>query len=252
MLRKLAKHAVGYLPHHTQKRVLQFLSHVPLLNRVPPLDHISWTREIYTGFGRDERRSIFMSIARFAHINRPISGYYMEFGSHEGNTMRIAWDCLHRLFDWTFIAFDSFEGLPRMQDFDRSDIFRPGNLATGEEDFIRIVTAHGVRRERLRTVKGFYSESLTPQLRDSLQPGKAAVVYVDCDLYESTVSVLDFIHPFLQLGTIVVFDDWNCYHARPDAGERRAWREFLERNPELVFEDFVSTAEAKSFICVKN
>jgi hypothetical protein len=206
---------------------------------------------MYTAFGRGERRRIFMSIARFAHINRPIGGYYLEFGSHEGNTMRMAWDSFRYLFDWKFIAFDSFEGLPPMDDFDRSEIFRPGNLATGEEDFVRLVTRHGMPRERLRTVKGFYERTLTPELQAELLPAKAAVVYVDCDLYASTVNVFDFIRPLLQLGSIIVFDDWNCYYAQPQFGERRAWSEFLGRHPELAFEPFVSTAEAMSFVCVK-
>lgn len=165
--------------------------------------------------------------------------------------MRMAWDAFRYLFDWTFVAFDSFEGLPPMEDFDRSDIFKPGNLATAEGDFIRTVVQHGMVPERLRTVKGFYDRSLTTELRDSLLPGKAAVVYVDCDLYASTVSVLKFVRDFMQVGTIVVFDDWNCYSAQPEFGERRAWSEFLVEHPELAFEEFVTTGEAKSFVCVK-
>jgi len=51
---------------------------------------------------------------------------------------------------------------------------------------------------------------------------------------------------------VIVFDDWNCYHGDPEAGERRAWREFLEANPELEFVEFVSTGEGKSFIFVGN
>jgi hypothetical protein len=104
--------------------------------------------------------------------------------------------------------------------------------------------------ERLVTVKGFYERSLTPALRDRLLPQKAAVIYIDCDLYASAAVVLDFIVPFLQEGTVIVFDDWNCYYANPDRGERRAWREFLEAHPDLRFEPFVSTNEAASFVHV--
>ncbi len=35
-------------------------------------------------------------------------------------------------------------------------------------------------RKKLKIVKGFYSDPLTPQLRDELLPEKAAVVYIDC------------------------------------------------------------------------
>lgn len=87
---------------------------------------------------------------------------------------------------------------------------------------------HGIPRDKLITVKGFYSESLDEETKRRLQPGKAAVIYVDCDLYESTVPVLNFIKDFLQKGTIVVFDDWNCFLGDPDRGERRAFREFRQ------------------------
>ena len=103
-------------------------------------------------------------------------------------------------------------------------------------------------RDRLTTVKGFYDASLTPQLQKRFLPRNASIIYVDCDLYASTVPVLSFIKPFLQVGTIIAFDDWNCFWADPNRGERLAWREFLDANPELHFEAFVSTHMLQSFI----
>ncbi|MBX2829864.1 MAG: TylF/MycF family methyltransferase [Rhodospirillales bacterium] len=249
-MKTLIKALMSKLDFHTQRKIFDILSYVPVLRRLQPFARIHWTRTHYTPFGQGERYQIFMSIARFSHINRPISGYYMEFGSHEGNTMRQAWKCFRHLFDWDYVAFDSFEGLPEMDEYDRSAIFVPGNLSTGEKKFRDIVTKSGMPNNRLRTVKGFYEDSLTEDLSDKLSPRKAAVVYIDCDLYKSTVSVLEFVRGFLQLGTVVVFDDWNCYLAQDDHGERRAWLEFLDQYPNYKFTDFVSTAEGKSFICV--
>ena len=222
------------------------------LDRVPgtaDYDRRRWIREVYTPFALNSQRQVMLSIARFCHINRPIEGYYLEFGSHEANTMRMAWDSFHHLFEWDFVAFDSFEGLPEIEPIDSQPIWEKGKLRTSEPDFLRICAAHGIAADRLRTVKGFYDESLTPALRDSLLPRKAAVVYIDCDLYASTVTVLAFVRDLLQLGTVVVFDDWNCFHARPDRGERRAFAEFRAANPDLSFGPFVETQEAKAFIC---
>jgi len=207
-----------------------------------------WIRDEYSRFGREQRKYIFLSISRFCHINRPIAGYYFEFGCHEANTIRLAYDAFHYLHDWTYVAFDSFEGLPKVGKIDRQEIWKKGKLKTSEEDFIRKVTRHGIPREKLITVKGFYDTSLSDELRSHLLPTKAAVIYVDCDLYESTVPVLDFVKPFLQRGTIIIFDDWNCFHGDPERGERRAFREFMDREPRLRFEEFVHTNEAKAFI----
>lgn len=136
----------------------------------------------YVPFALSQRKSIFMSIARFATINRPINGMYMEFGSHEGNTMRMAWDTFNLMFDWEFVAFDSFEGLPEISEIDQQEIWRKGKLKTGVREFKRIVRKSGMDLNRLIVVKGFYSETLNESCIKSLSPKKAAVVYIDCDL----------------------------------------------------------------------
>ena len=152
--------------------------------------------------------------------------------------------------DLTYIGFDSFEGLPEIAQIDHQDIWSKGKLAFAEKKFIDRVLSHGVPADKLKTVVGFYDTSLTKELEKKLLPKKAAVIYIDCDLYTSTVSVLKWIPPFLQIGTVIVFDDWNCFSADPSRGERRAWAEFLKAHPNLKFERFVSTAEAQTFICV--
>ena len=230
-----------------KKLAWEVITRVPLTRRNRTR---RWLKHEYTAFAQDNLQYLFLSIARFAHINRPIVGYYFEFGSHEGRTMRLAWQHFQHLFDWSYVAFDSFAGLPEIEDIDKQAIWEKGRLKTTEKDFVRIVTRAGMPRHKLTTVKGFYDQSLTQDLQRRLSSHKAAVVYVDCDLYRSTVPVLRFIKPFLQTGTVIVFDDWNCFCGDPDRGERRAWREFCAANPELRFVEFVSTNEAQAFICV--
>ena len=68
---------------------------------------------------------------------------------------------------------------------------------------------------------------------------KAALVMIDCDLYQSTVPVLGFLADLLQDGTVVLFDDWFCFGESEDNGEPRAFREFLAEHPEWSAEPFV-------------
>jgi len=164
--------------------------------------------------------------------------------------MRLAWKHFNYLFNWDFVAFDSFEGLPEITEIDKQAIWQKGRLKTEEDQFIRVVTNAGMPREKLITVKGFYEESLTNDVQKRLLPKKAAVIYVDCDLYKSTIPVLEFIVPFLQRGTVIVFDDWNCFYGDPKKGERRAWAEFTLKHTELEFVEFINTNEAQSFICI--
>lgn len=207
-----------------------------------------WINQVYGKFGQDQRRFIFLSIARFGIINRPINGYYFEFGCFGGKTMKMAWDTFRWLFDFTYVAFDSFEGLPEIQKIDQQAIWQKGKLKVSEESFAQDMLKHGLPRDRFFTAKGFYEDSLTPALKEKLLPQKAAVIYIDCDLYTSTVPVLEFIKDFLQRGTIIVFDDWNCFHGDPEKGERLAFKQFREKYPCLRFEKFVSTNEGQAFI----
>jgi len=66
------------------------------------------------------------------------------------------------------------------------------------------------------------------------------VAWIDCDLYDSTVPVLEYLAPRLTVGSVVVFDDWRCYRNHPDFGEQRACREWLQRNPRLSLRELLS------------
>lgn len=209
-----------------------------------------WIADTYGRHNKKLREDLFLTIANYAHINRPLVGYYFEFGSHGANTMRMAWDSFRHLFDWQFVAFDSFEGLPEIADIDKQEIWQKGRLRTGEDEFRDICRRHGIPDARLTTVPGFYADSLTAATTQRFAGGKAAVIYVDCDLYESAVTVLEFCRPFLQMGTVIVFDDWACFWGDPERGEKRAWREFQAKYPELHFEPFHSNGLQAAFLHV--
>jgi hypothetical protein len=58
------------------------------------------------------------------------------------------------------------------------------------------------------------------------------MVHLDCDLYSSTVEVLDhlFTRGHVAEGAVLFFDDWNCNRSSPQFGQRRAWRETCEKH----------------------
>jgi O-methyltransferase len=249
VVENVLKQAGSLLPHSLRELLKPYL--IPIINAIPDLSQRArWIRGTYSPFGLSERERLLLGIAKFCHVNRPLEGYYFEFGCHSGQTMRLAWQNFRHLFSWDFVAFDSFEGLPEVEGIDRIEIFQKGKLATSEGAFVNLLTSAGMPRDRLRTVKGFYDQSLTEHLSKTLQPRKAVVIYIDCDLYASTVPILEFIKDFLQVGTVIVFDDWFCYHGRPDRGERRAFAEFRAKYPRLQFMPYLQTSEAMSYIFV--
>ena len=92
--------------------------------------------------------------------------------------------------------------------------------------------------EKDNLIKGFYSESLTEELKASMP--KVGVVHIDVDLYSSTVCVLHFLKSLLVKGSVLVFDDWYAFPGGSFMGERKALNEFLEENPGFAIEPWKS------------
>jgi O-methyltransferase len=62
------------------------------------------------------------------------------------------------------------------------------------------------------------------------------VVFLDCDLYSSTKSALEWLEGLIHATSIVIFDDWHSFTEGKNLGQQRALNEFVQRNPSLVFE----------------
>lgn len=185
-----------------------------------------------------------------------ISGDYFEFGLWRGKTF--AWARImamrYRVKGITFRGFDSFQGLPAPTEV-QYNIWTRDEFACNKHEFEQILKKKGFREGEYELTQGFYDQTLTPAFSASLQANgvKAAIVYVDCDLYESTRDVLRFLPPFLQDGTVLCFDDYYAYRGRTDMGEQRALAEFRKGNPGIHLEPYVVYGSlGMSFLCQVN
>jgi O-methyltransferase len=181
-----------------------------------------------------------------------VTGDYYEFGMYRGYTFWTAQRAArhHRLVDTRFFGFDSFQGLPRVTGQDATSAeFKEGDYSCGRDDVEAYLDKYGVDWRKTCLIEGFFDRSLRPELKNQLRMRKAAVTLIDCDLYSSTVDVLRFLEDLLQPGSIILFDDWNCFEASDDMGERRAFREFLHAHPQWTAEPFVAFGwHGQSFI----
>ncbi|MEO8293426.1 MAG: TylF/MycF/NovP-related O-methyltransferase [Actinomycetota bacterium] len=171
-----------------------------------------------------------------------LRGDYFEFGLYRGASFSVA----HRLAgryrlgpQMRFFGFDSFQGLPEPAGVDVAGEFRKGDYACSRAGVTATLNRRGADWSRIHLVEGWYDRSLTEELKRSLAPAKVGVALVDCDLYESTVPVLRFLTSLLQEGSILLFDDWDCFGGSEQKGERRAFREFLEENPRFAAERWI-------------
>ena len=191
--------------------------------------------------------------ARFAACEM-IEGDYLEFGVYRGDSFVTAYHTLQRHFrdriaqstggageaearrrrqvildGMRYVAFDSFQGLPALSEEDAATPdFTAGQYAASEQEFRSTLAEHDVPADRVVVVPGWFKDTCTPETRRAHDLRKAAVVWIDADLYSSARTALDFVTPLLQDGTVVVFDDWFSYRGSPYEGEQRAFREWLE------------------------
>jgi hypothetical protein len=138
----------------------------------------------------------------------------LEFGVFKGASLNvIAKDFRHK----TVYGFDSFEGLP--EPWVRPDKgFEAGHF-----------TLDGIPPKvepNVRLYKGWFKDTIGPFKRDILKDTPIGLLHVDCDLYSSTVDILQGLKDNLH-ETIIVFDDL-INHPNWEQGEAKALYELLE------------------------
>lgn len=178
-------------------------------------------------------------------VGAELPGDYVEFGVFRGTTFGYVAQMLTPLFpDMRFIACDSFEGLPAPKGIDAeagyTSSFTEGQFACTEDEFLANLRARTVDHTRVHTVKGWFDRTLAPGNPASADIAKVAFAWIDGDLYESTIPVLDFLTGRISLGTVLAFDDWHCYRNLANYGEQRACAEWLARNPQIKLNEFIS------------
>lgn len=187
-----------------------------------------------------------------------IEGDYFEFGCHKARTFRmVLTEARKKNFsNMNFYAFDSFEGLPNIgtKINEHNDVYDAGALNTNESAFMDIIKEHNLFTNNVFTVKGFYEESLSPELKNDLsrKNTKASLVTLDCSFYDSFVCAFDFLDDYIQEGTILYIDDYRVtYKGNPNEGAPKAFKEFMEKS-KFKFEEFLNIGWfGKSFIAYK-
>ena len=76
--------------------------------------------------------------------------------------------------------------------------------------------------------KGLFRDTLGPFLEEAGPESFLAYANIDCDLYSSTLDVLESMHGKIIPGTVLVFDEY-VGHPTWRQDEFRAWRESCKR-----------------------
>ena len=227
------------------KIIESILRNIPMKSALSLLDVIS---------SRYPRNDMLNKAFKFARASK-VPGDYLEFGVYNGVTFSLAYhNAVLRSFTGRFIAFDSFQGLPvYSKDYELpSNVFFGGLFGTTVSTFWKYINSKGVDLDRVSVVSGWFNDTLTGKQKDSMGLKQAAVILIDCDLYESTVPILEFITDILVPGSIIMFDDWYLYEGNPKYGVQAAFNEWAHQHPEIQFIEYHKFGwHGKSFIVSK-
>ncbi len=153
-------------------------------------------------------------------------GTYLEFGVSRGTSMSCVYRVLSQkgLGDTAIFGFDSFEGMP-VDSVGQG--WKPGQYHSTIGATRRFLAGRGVPLERVTLVKGWYEDTLTPELARRIDAGSTGLVMYDCDTYTSTRRALEFSLPLLADRAVLIFDDWGSRSDKNEAGQREAFQEVV-------------------------
>jgi O-methyltransferase len=195
-----------------------------------------------------------MDNAFFLQLVNNVPGDFLEFGVFQGERLLQAHETANflvkrirsgkdpylrktssqNLEQMRFFGFDSFEGLPETAEIDvtpgQEQWLGQGGFSASLEEVTAAMPRKALESQRIRLIKGWFNESLTPELKKTHNMKAASIVHIDCDFYESTVPALEFVTDLLVTGSVLIFDDWWMYYGRPDRGEQLAFNEWKERH----------------------
>jgi hypothetical protein len=138
-------------------------------------------------------------------------GLVLEFGVATGRTLN---HFARLLPGKTVYGFDGFQGLPE----DWTSRMRRGFFA--RDSLPRV-------RENCQLVVGWFDQTLPRWVKSNHQP--VALLHVDCDLYSSTVTILENLQHQIVSGTVIVFDEYINYPGW-QLDEFKAWQEYVKKH----------------------
>jgi hypothetical protein len=185
------------------------------------------------GAATPRRRPEFYTLARILRMMEGFPGAILECGTHRGATLLgMAHILRSRGVSARLYGLDSFGGFPEPTAEDAQDdrtmhpwVFK-GALGDASLDQLTARLERMGLSAQVTLIRGFFNDTL-PKLAEE----RFSLVHLDCDLYDSYMSCLEFVYPRMLSDGFIVFDD---YGSPPYPGAQRAVDEFFTDRPERL------------------
>jgi hypothetical protein len=168
----------------------------------------------------------------------------LEFGTHRGYTftkMLFAAEYMGLADRVTVHSFDSFQGMPPPADRrDLNAVVDAEVFAAGQYrgDYAELEAYCRGRYHNYAIHPGYFADVLTPDLLEIFRHQLPILIWIDCDYYSSTRTVMERMLPFIPSGCVIYFDDYDYNYGSHLTGEARFVYELnrgdYEQDVELV------------------
>lgn len=151
------------------------------------------------------RRDMLLLLCK-SIADRKVNGSIAELGVFKGQSARL----FHHYFpDRKLYLLDTFSGFPK-KDVDKEKSVT--GLSTTEDhfsntgiDLVRKIIKPST--DNIHFIKGYFPDSVTNELKND----RFALVHLDADLYQPTISGLQFFYPKLNPGGFIIVHDYNAW-----------------------------------------
>mgnify|MGYP001254643097 FL=1 len=130
-----------------------------------------------------------------------LEGDYIEFGIFKGKSLYHSFKTFKRLYkddNKSFYGLDSFEGFP----VENHNFYKNENFKSSYKK----VSSTFKKYKNIHIESGFFSESLKKE--KLIKVKKICFAFVDCDIYESSLEVFEYLKPRMVPGGFIMIDDF--------------------------------------------
>jgi O-methyltransferase len=192
-----------------------------------------------------------------------VRGDVVEFGTWTGRSSVViaesfkSFDSMfkdHKFYEEKSLFFcDSFSGLPEIveqADLEsihvQKGVWKKNSMSFFDPESFKSLISEVIEPNKFEIVVGFFSDTVSNTFKNRC----ISVVHCDVDLYSSTLDCLGplFSMKCISPGCIILFDDWNNSYASPEHGQRKAFRELIERFSVSYSDEGSYSYHGRSFI----
>jgi O-methyltransferase len=152
-------------------------------------DFMTWTRD------HNRRYNLYAHVLETQNL-KDAEFDYLEFGVCTGASMKW-WVANNKNANTKFYGFDTFEGLPE----NWGNAFKKGDMSA---------SMPVMNDDRVTFLQGLFQDTVPGFLKQyPMETGKRKIIHLDADLFSSTLYALSTFNHTIQVGDIVLFDEFN-------------------------------------------